>query len=155
MRAVHRGIAARAAGVPYIALRNRRYHGERQPAVSDRSGSRGAEKWSVANVLAVRVARVLEYRFGVPLAAMSELFDTLWNSDEAELRRQFTEGRRFVLLVGKQPCGKALFTEEEISANELIDVNVAAQAGFPSRKDSTSRMNTTRSSRRCCSKTSR
>jgi hypothetical protein len=130
-RTVHRALAAQAAGVPYMSLKGRRFHGDLKPAVPHREGSRGAEQWSVSQVLAVRVTRIIEHKFGTPISAMAELMNTLWMAEEADLRRLFKEGRRFVMIVGAVPVGRMLFTEEEISRNEMIDSQALAKAGLP------------------------
>jgi hypothetical protein len=114
-----------------MSLVDRRFHGDRVPAVPHREGSRGIEQWSVLQVLALRVARILEHRFGTPIPAMSELINTLWTAQEGDLRRLFKEGRRFVMVVGAVPVGRALFTENEISRNEMIDYATVAKAGLP------------------------
>ncbi len=129
-RTVDRARAAIAADVPYSTLTMGKFQGKNTPPKGRNASGREGEKWSVSHCLAVRVCRVLEQR-GIPLSAMVELFNTLWTCEESDLRRLFREGRRFVMVVGKQPCGKALFTEEEISANPMIDYRAAKEAGLP------------------------
>lgn len=130
-RTVNRAIAARAAGVPYNALTQKRFHGDRPTAAPHEEGKRRAEQWSMPQILAVRVCRVLEVRFGMPVEAMTTLFNTLWLADENDLREKFASGRKFVLVVGRVPCGTCLFTSEEIADNDMLDYEAIARAGFP------------------------
>jgi hypothetical protein len=125
-RHVSRAQAAQAAGVPYQTLAAGKWPGAPTAKLSP-----GRPAWSVPNVLAVRVARILEERFRCKVADMRNLFDTLWKSDEAELRRLFREGRKYAMIVGRVVVGGALFTESEISANEMIDYEAARAAGMP------------------------
>jgi hypothetical protein len=131
MRTVNRARAAQLAAIPYATLERGRYHGQRQPAAPHQRGKRGAEQWSMCNVLAVRVAKIIEHKFGTPADALVDLVNMLWNSDEDDLRAKFAAGRKFVMIVGRVPCGHALFTEEEIARNELLDYEAIAAAGFP------------------------
>lgn len=131
MRTFRRTIAAQAAGVPYTAIEKGRFHGDRPAAVPHQEGRRGVERFSMPQILAVRVGRILEAKWGTPVSAMSELINTLWRADEADLRKKFAEGRKFVMIVGRVPAGNALFTEEEISHNEMLDYELIAKAGLP------------------------
>ncbi len=85
----------------------------------------------MAQVLAVAVGRALQAKFGTPVEAMGTLFDALWQADESDLRAKFTAGRKYVMVVGQVPVGGALFTEEEIARNDMIDYEAIERAGFP------------------------
>jgi hypothetical protein len=130
-RTVNRAVAARAAGVPYMSLKERRFHGDRPTVAPHQEGKRRAEQWSMPMILAVRVSRILELRFGTPVSAMVTLFNTLWLADENDLRQKFAEGRKFVMVVGRVPAGNALFTAEEIAHNDMLDYEAIQKAGFP------------------------
>jgi hypothetical protein len=129
VRTVNRAEAANGANVPYTTLITGRYHGERKPAVV--GSGRAKERWSVPQVLAARLAKICEAKYGVPLSALTELINVYWTASEADLLNQFRAGRRYVMVVCKVPVAKMLFTNDEIANNEFINARLAAEAGLP------------------------
>ena len=132
MRTVTRAEAASGASIPYTTLITGRYHGDREPAVpADKHTGRGKERWSVPQVLACRLAKIAELRFGTALPAMADLFNCYWAASEEDLRRQFRAGRKYLIVVGATPVAKVLFTRDEIENTELINKKLAAEHGLP------------------------
>jgi hypothetical protein len=125
-RLVTVGDTAGASGIAYKKLWKKTYQGDRRPA-----GGQRPPQFSVPQVLALRVGRILEARFGLTVPQFADLFNLLWNADERELASMFAAGRESALLVGNTVCGLKLFTAAEISNNHFFDVAAAKEAGFP------------------------
>jgi hypothetical protein len=131
-RLVTVGDACAASGVPYRAVWSGRFQGTAKPARPNPPGRARLERYSIPQVLALRVGRILESpRFGLKVPEFAGLVNMLWLTDEAELQRLFAEGREWVMLVGRVALGRALFREEEITANEFIDYAALKAAGLP------------------------
>lgn len=129
MNTFDRGIAARAAGVPYGLLRSKHFHGDRSPAVPHVEGKRGAERWSLPQIVAVSIGRMLQAQYGTTVGAMQPLLSALWSCPEDELRAKFVRGERYLVLVGATPAG-SLLTHEQLE-HEGQEFPALARAGLP------------------------
>ena len=120
MRTVNRTTAAMAAGVSYATLAGSKWMRDRTPAAPNQKGKRDREQWTVPQILAIRVARILEHKFGCTIASMKHIFKLIWMMDEDRLRGLFAEGRKYVLLIGLEPVANALLTFKEIHSVRVV-----------------------------------
>jgi hypothetical protein len=91
-----------AAGTTHKTIWEGRYHGELPPAKPS-NGTRGTTRYSMCQVLAIRVARILDKRFSVQPADMRDLISRLWNFTTAELLDELEAGQTCTVLVNRRP----------------------------------------------------
>jgi hypothetical protein len=102
-----------ASGTTHKTLWEGRYHGELPPA-NPGDGRRGSQRYSLCQVLAIRVARLLEKKLGVPPTDMRDLIGRLWNFSIAELAAEFEAGRICTVLINRRPSA-ILFPPEAVN----------------------------------------
>ena len=89
-----------AANTPHKVVWENRY-GKFPPARPMR-GKRGSQRFSLCQALGVRLARLLESRFGVEPKDLIDLTSRLWYMSSAELHEEFKAGRSCVVVIGRK-----------------------------------------------------
>lgn len=95
-----------AAAIPYKALHDAKYHSGLTPLRPPVKGKRSAARYSLMQTVAIRIARLLDRKFGVAVPDMSDLVSRLWNMAPGELLAEFREGRTCCVVVGRSVCAE-------------------------------------------------
>jgi hypothetical protein len=65
-------------------------------------GVKNSARYSLCQVLTIRVARLLHKRFNIEPDDMKELLDRLWTAEPEDLIAEFKLGRTNIILIGRK-----------------------------------------------------
>jgi hypothetical protein len=88
------------SNTPHKVVWENRY-GELPPA-KPAVGKRGSRRYTLCQALGVRMARLLESRFGVEPRDLIDLTSRLWHMGSGELAAEFNAGRTCVVCIGRK-----------------------------------------------------
>lgn len=84
-------------------------YGQRYGAlVAVKPGSKVKRQYTRVQLLAIRMAKLLESRFGITAKNLEAITSTLWNMDERELLDSFATGKNNIIVVGEKPFAELL-----------------------------------------------
>ncbi|MFO0823657.1 MAG: hypothetical protein U0792_11165 [Gemmataceae bacterium] len=96
------GDLVEAARTPFQDMYRQTYTRGREPMIPATKGVRNSARYSLCQVLTIRVARLLHKRFNVEPDDMRELLDRLWESEPEELLAEFKRGNSNIILFGRK-----------------------------------------------------
>jgi hypothetical protein len=91
-----------AGNTPHFAVWSNRYG--KLPPAKPGNGKRGSARYSLCQAIGIRLARLLDAKFGVAPADLVELTSRLWNMGTAELVAEFKARRTCIVVVGRKVC---------------------------------------------------
>jgi len=118
----------RLTGLPMGTLKRLRAAGWLRAAKPGAQGRGHADRWSLAQVLAIAVARGLRTR-GVSLDQAERVLRYLWAMPMTRLEEHFRDGQTCLFLIGTDVLPR-LLPLDSILANEQIDYTTAASVGL-------------------------
>ncbi|WP_439629126.1 hypothetical protein [Gemmata sp.] len=96
------GDLVEAAHVPFKEVYQGRYTKGREPLIPATPGVRNTARYSLCQVVTIRVARLLHKRFKIDPEDMKELLDRLWFAQPEELLAEFKRGNTNLILIGRK-----------------------------------------------------
>ncbi|WP_439621459.1 hypothetical protein [Gemmata sp.] len=94
-----------AASTPFKVVWKGTYNAGLHPMRPALPGQRDSARYSVPQVVAVRVARLLHQKFGVAPADLRDLISRIWHMSKDDLRAEFAAGRTCCVILGRAAAG--------------------------------------------------
>jgi hypothetical protein len=127
-----------AAGVQFRSVWSGRLTKDLKPAQPPKPGKRDTGRWTLPQVLAVRMVKLFSTKFGITPEVAFPLTSNLWRSKPSELIAEFRAGRTHAIIIGGKVAGglfapsavdiaDRMLKEQGFNGVEVLGVSVEQQ----------------------------
>jgi hypothetical protein len=103
-----------AAGVQFKSVWSGRFTKELQPAQPGKADKRDSARYTATQVLAIRMAKLFDVKFGIKPDVAFPLMSNIWKSKPSELIAEFRKGRTHAVIIGGR-VADGLFATSSVS----------------------------------------